>query len=38
MPRFSVSADLRYGWMEDTQPDFELDGLGFSLSAHWYVK
>jgi hypothetical protein len=38
MPRFSVSADIRYGWIEDTQPDFELDGLGFSLSAHWYVK
>lgn len=38
MPRFSVSADLRYGWIEDTQPNFELDGLGFSLSAHWYVK
>jgi len=38
MPRFSVSADLRYGWIEDTQPDFELDGLGFSLAAHWYVK
>ena len=38
MPRFSVSADLRYGWMENTEPNFELDGLGFSLSAHWYVK
>ena len=38
MPRFSVSADLRYGWIDDTAPAFELDGLGFSLSAHWYVK
>ena len=38
MPRFSVSADLRYGWIEDTEPAFDLDGLGFSLSAHWYVK
>jgi hypothetical protein len=38
MPRFSVSADLRYGWLDDIEPSFELDGLGFSLSAHWYVK
>ena len=38
MPRFSVSADVRYGWIENTAPAFELDGLGFSLSAHWYVK
>lgn len=38
MPRLSLSADLRYGWIEDTPPAFELDGLGFSLSAHWYVK
>ncbi len=35
MPRFSVSADVRYGWIENTAPAFELDGLGFSLSAHW---
>jgi hypothetical protein len=38
MPRFSVSTDLRYGWFENTDPDFELDGLGFSVSGHWYVK
>ena len=38
MPRFSVSADLRYGWIENTAPAFDLDGMGFSLSAHWYVK
>ena len=38
MPRFSVSADVRYGWIENTAPAFELDGVGFSLSAHWYVK
>ena len=38
MPRLSLSADIRYGWIDDTHPTFELDGLGFSLSAHWYVK
>ena len=38
MPRLSVSADLRYGWINDTAPAFDLDGMGFSLSAHWYVK
>lgn len=38
LPRFSMSADLRYGWIEHTAPAFDLDGLGFSLSAHWYVK
>ena len=35
MPRFSVSADLRYGWIENTAPAFDLDGMGFSISAHW---
>ena len=38
VPRFSLSADLRYGWIENTEPAFELDGLGFSVSGHWYVK
>ena len=35
MPRFSVSADVRYGWIENTAPAFDLDGMGFSISAHW---
>jgi len=38
LPRLSLSADLRYGWIEDAQPAFELDGWGFSISAHWYVR
>jgi hypothetical protein len=38
VPRLSLSADLRYGWIDDTHPAFELDGVGFSLAAHWYLK
>ena len=38
IPRLSLSADLRYGWIDDTHAAFDLDGLGFSVAAHWYVK
>lgn len=37
-PRFTLSADLRYGWSKQAPAGPELDGLGFSLSGHWYVK
>jgi Bacterial SH3 domain len=36
--RFAVSADLGYLWSETPFPGFEQKGLGFSISAHWYVK
>jgi Bacterial SH3 domain len=38
VPRFAVSADLGYLWAETPFPGFELGGLGFSISGHWYVK
>jgi hypothetical protein len=33
-----VSADLGYRWMQTALEGYELDGLVFSISAHWYVK
>ena len=38
MPRFTLSADLRYGWADAATPGFDVDGVGVSLSGHWYVK
>ena len=38
VPRFALSADVRYGWLGDPAPGFDLDGVGFSLSGHWYIK
>ena len=38
LPRFAVSADVGYQWTEQPFPGFELGGLGFSVSGHWYVK
>lgn len=38
LPRFAVSADIGYRWSEQPFPGFELGGLGFSVSGHWYVK
>jgi hypothetical protein len=37
-PRFAVSADAGYQWSPQPFAGFELGGLGFSLSGHWYVK
>jgi hypothetical protein len=36
--RFAVSADVGYSWAQKTFDGFELGGLGFSISGHWYVK
>jgi len=36
--RFTLSADVRYGWIQEDQVSSELGGLGFAVSAHWYVK
>ena len=38
VPRFAVSADLGYLWSQQSFEGYALDGLGFSLSAHWYIK
>jgi hypothetical protein len=38
VPRFAVSADLGYLWSQTSFAGFERDGLGFSLSGHWYFK
>ena len=37
-PRFAVSADAGYQWSRQPFAGFELGGLGFTLSGHWYVK
>jgi hypothetical protein len=38
VPRFAVSADLGYLWSQTSFAGFERDGLGFSISGHWYFK
>jgi hypothetical protein len=38
VPRFAVSADAGYEWSKQPFPGFEVGGLGFSVSGHWYVK
>jgi hypothetical protein len=37
-PQFAVSADLIYHWFRTPVADFDLGGLGVSVSGHWYVK
>jgi hypothetical protein len=36
--RFALSLDLGYLWSQTPFPGYELGGIGFSLSGHWYVK
>jgi len=38
MPRFAISADLGYQWSQQPFVGFDLGGVGFALSGHWYVK
>jgi opacity protein-like surface antigen len=38
VPRFAMSADAGYEWSKQPFPGFEVGGLGFSVSGHWYVK
>ena len=38
LPQLGVSADLRHGWAPTPFSGFELGGVGFSISAHWYVR
>jgi Bacterial SH3 domain len=38
LPQFSLSADVGYYRLPEPFVGFEPGGLGFSISAHWYVK
>jgi hypothetical protein len=38
MPQFALSADLGYRWSRPSINGFEPRQIGFSLSAHWYLK
>lgn len=40
MPRFALSADLGYRWSKPKPlfADFELSGMSFAVSGHWYVR
>lgn len=38
MPQFALSADIGYRWSRPSLNGFEPRRIGFSLSAHWYVK
>ena len=39
VPQFAVSADVRRQWAPTTTvSDFDLDGVGATVSAHWYLK
>lgn len=38
VPRFALSADIGYRWSRTSFVGFEPRKIGFSLSAHWYVK
>jgi hypothetical protein len=38
MPRFALSADISYRWAKTAFPDFETEGPGASIAAHWYLK
>jgi opacity protein-like surface antigen len=37
-PRFALGVDLSYRWSQSERPEFDLGGLGLSVSGHWYVK
>jgi hypothetical protein len=38
VPRFALSVDVGYTWSPKAFTTYELGGLGFSVSGHWYVK
>lgn len=38
LPQLALSADLRQQWAPAPFTGFELGGIGFSISAHWYVR
>jgi hypothetical protein len=38
VPRFALSVDVGYSWSPTAFTVYDLGGLGFSVSGHWYVK
>jgi SH3 domain-containing protein len=38
LPQLALSADLRQQWAPAPFDGFEMGGIGFSISAHWYVR
>ena len=36
--KFAVSTDVSYHWSGSEIPGYDLGGLGFSMSGHWYIK
>jgi hypothetical protein len=38
LPQFALSADAGYRWTRTEVPGFDLRGMAFSLSGHWYVR
>jgi hypothetical protein len=38
VPRFALSADVSYRWSRMPVAGYDLGGLGFAVSGHWYVK
>jgi hypothetical protein len=38
LPRLSISADLRYGWVQKDEMPSSLGGVGVGLAAHWYLR
>lgn len=38
MPRFALSGDLGYRWSDAPFAGYDLGGVVFSVSAHWYIR
>jgi Bacterial SH3 domain len=38
VPRFALSADMGYLWVQSPMAGFDDGGVTFSISGHWYVK
>jgi hypothetical protein len=38
VPRFAISGDVGYQWAPTPFTGFDVGGMSFSFSGHWYVK
>lgn len=38
LPRFAISADVSYRWLDPPFVGFETNGLGIAVSGRWYVR
>jgi hypothetical protein len=38
MSRFALSADLSYRWSHSPAIGYDMGGVGFAVSGHWYIK